>query len=352
MHELVPRRLLPRRSSRMAMVCAIASTVAALGLLACGSSSGGAISSGTGGGVDGGVGGDSGSLAVEASVGCLTCNDDDGSAGDGGSATWTPPANFVPTNLGGYALGPSLLDGGAGAMVPSNDGSHCSVVVGVVRDFKYLNDPGGGHPDFGTFHGNAPTTGLMLTPIGSSSKPAYAGHCDTGNPDLSNGAECPYGQQLTTQANFTQWYSYAAGVNLPYLVYLQFVPNGSVYTFEADGSIGYFPLDDAGWGNNYDNHNFGFTTELHLTFQYKGGETFTFDGDDDVWVYIGGKLVVDLGGTHPSATGSVQLDSLGLQPGSQYPLDIFNAERQVNQSDFRVDTDLAFTSCGTVGPSQ
>jgi fibro-slime domain-containing protein len=328
-------------------VFAIATTFAALGLLACGSSTSGGGASG-----GGGSGSGSGGLAGDASVGCFACGEDGGSAGDGGSGTWTPPPNFVSTTFGGYALGPSLLDGGAGATAPTNDGSHCSVVVGVVRDFKYLDDPGGGHPDFGTFHGNGPTTGLMLAPIGSSSKPAYAGHCDDNNPDLSNGTECPWGQQLTTQANFAQWYSYAAGVNLPYLVYLQFVPNGSVYTFEADGSIGYFPLDNAGWGNNYDNHNFGFTTELHLTFQYKGGETFTFDGDDDVWVYIDGKLVVDLGGTHPSATASVQLDSLGLQHGGQYPLDIFNAERQITQSDFRVDTDLAFTSCGTVGPSQ
>ncbi|MBK8266358.1 MAG: fibro-slime domain-containing protein [Nannocystis sp.] len=82
------------------------------------------------------------------------------------------------------------------------------------------------------------------------------------------------------------------------------------------------------------------TTEIHSFFQYSGGETFTFQGDDDVWVFINKKLVIDLGGVHGVSTQSVNLDSLGLEPGNVYPIEVFHAERHTVQSNFRIDTTI------------
>jgi fibro-slime domain-containing protein len=270
-------------------------------------------------------------------------------SGDGSVAL---PSNFVATEHGGYALGPAVTTGGSDAGVYENPGTaNCSLVTGVVRDFKDQPDDGNtGDPDFDTFSGFTPTTGLVKAALGTDQKPVYAGNCGPGTSFLSAG--CLGGQMLTTQANYDEWYRYASGVNKPFLVYLEFVPNGGVYTFDSEE---YFPLDGAGWGNNAmgddgKTHNFGFTTEVHLAFAYKGGETFTFVGDDDVWAFIDHKLAVDLGGTHSAATGSVMLDTLSLTKGNTYALDIFNAERHPTGSHFRVDTNLSFTSCGIVPP--
>jgi fibro-slime domain-containing protein len=96
----------------------------------------------------------------------------------------------------------------------------------------------------------------------------------------------------------------------------------------------------SGQGARGGKHNFGFTMKIQAQFEYVPGQYFSFFGDDDVWVFINNKLVVDIGGQHAQEEGAVDLDTLGLVPGQTYSFHIFYAERHIYESNFKMLTSI------------
>ncbi len=112
-----------------------------------------------------------------------------------------------------------------------------------------------------------------------------------------------------------------------------------------DGSETLSATGSPRWQSNV-GRNQQFCFESHAQFVYKPGLRFNFRGDDDIWVFIGGKLAVDLGGTHLAAPGYAVLDNLTdkngnpFVEGETYDLDIFFCDRRTTMSNVRINTNM------------
>lgn len=98
---------------------------------------------------------------------------------------------------------------------------------------------------------------------------------------------------------------------------------------ENVSSYGYFPFNETATEGRASTYNYGFGTKLQMDFTLTDNgmvETkengsdgkpistnikFFFSGDDDVWVFIDGKLALDVGGAHGKVSGLLEFGETG-----------------------------------------
>ncbi|HTA21845.1 MAG TPA: DUF4215 domain-containing protein, partial [Polyangia bacterium] len=347
-----------------------------------------------GGGACGGVCGD-GLLLPSEQLDPTNCDDGNTVSGDGCSKNCKVEPGYQCTNM---PIKPNPL-----------------ILPIVIHDFKGWNQVGG-HPDFECVMGNGqPGIAEPTLSLTNGGVPVHVNMClnQTANLCPPAGHTCNPAETVNTTYDDTMdwygmWYVDNATYNIPIVQTLTLTaqvngvnspappaatacntgtnPDCTGFSFIKNG---FFPIDGMGFGNTPGTnpaHNFSFTSETRYWFEYEGAATLTFNGDDDVWVFINKRLAMDLGGLHQQSLTSMTLDAtdgkayvcdfvapgttqaalngcnsvantggghvvdLGMTIGNVYEIVVFQAERHTSASNYQLTLSKFSGVRSTCGP--
>ncbi len=214
-------------------------------------------------------------------------------------------------------------------------------LIGILKGEIFDWKEGDWNDAFQTVSCSGNLTGLVKSDLNSDTLPM---------PTDAAQADCEAG-------NVTDWFKPNAANDNKFCIDLE-MPLNSDGVFEIDRSQdagGFWPIDDFDNSNNMIgepiinrngnySHNYHYCMKTSTKFTYSKGQEFTFTGDDDVWVFIDGKLHLDIGGVHDEQMGMIKLDTIFDDDavGSQHDFNLFYCERKTGASNLKIQTDIDF----------
>ncbi len=146
---------------------------------------------------------------------------------------------------------------------------------------------------------------------------------------------------VTSPSTFYQWFRTMFGTNMSAPYEIVMVKNGNVWEYKESN---FFPIDGLLYGDEGQGENWNFTYAVLADFTYNANvnQWFEFTGGDGAWLFVNGKLLIDLGGVNSAQTQYGAVDRLGLTHGEFCRMSLFYANRGKDKK-FELRTNVFLT---------